>query len=404
MPKTATITLDSIRRSPNSLAEDYQRFDVAHRLLLTGHSHQAWPDAAEAGQLQAFDDAAQFADHKWDRALAKAEGFRNHVRRILRDPDGQYALGSNTHELLLRALSAMPFEERPRILTTSAEYHSARRQFDRMSELAWIEIEKVDADPVDSLAARLSEGVDDRTAVVYVSHVLFQSGRIVSGLEGLAEVCAKHGSALMVDMYHSINVLDVSIESLGLESAFILGGGYKYMQCGEGNCFMRLPDGCKARPVITGWFAEFDAIKERASDRVAYGRGQSRFAGATYDPTSHYRAVASLDFQESRGLTPSVLRQISQHQVGLLARTFDELDLPVEIITRDRTVALEAVGGFLALESARAAELCTALDELGVQTDSRGSILRFGPAPYLSDAQLITAMQTLPEAIERLKR
>jgi len=30
--------------SPNPIAHHYARFRVADRLLLTGHSHQAWPD------------------------------------------------------------------------------------------------------------------------------------------------------------------------------------------------------------------------------------------------------------------------------------------------------------------------------------------------------------------------
>ena len=41
-----------------SLAEHYARFRVGERLLLTGHSHQAWPDVAREGVLEAYDDAA----------------------------------------------------------------------------------------------------------------------------------------------------------------------------------------------------------------------------------------------------------------------------------------------------------------------------------------------------------
>ena len=51
-------TLDELRRAPNALARHYGRFDVANRLLLTGHSHQAWPDVALHGQIEAFTDAA----------------------------------------------------------------------------------------------------------------------------------------------------------------------------------------------------------------------------------------------------------------------------------------------------------------------------------------------------------
>jgi kynureninase len=55
---------------------------------------------------------------------------------------------------------------------------------------------------------------------------------------------------------------------------------------------------------------------------------------------------------------------------------------------------------FLALDvrdAPDAARLCAVLKERGVLTDCRGATLRFGPAPYLSEAQLAAAMQALAE-------
>ena len=46
----------------NPLAAHYRRFRVADRLLLSAHSHQAWPDVALEGQREAFDDAATYVD------------------------------------------------------------------------------------------------------------------------------------------------------------------------------------------------------------------------------------------------------------------------------------------------------------------------------------------------------
>ena len=52
-----------------------------------------------------------------------------------------------------------------------------------------------------------------------------------------------------------------------------------------------------------------------------------RFAGSTYDPTSHYRAARVLDFFEEQGLTPERLRESYLQQTTLLAERFDELGL-----------------------------------------------------------------------------
>jgi len=65
-------------------------------------------------------------------------------------------------------------------------------------------------------------------------------------------------------------------------------------------------------------------------------------------------------------------------------------------------VTLPNLGGFLALQSARAAELCRRLRDRGVLTDYRADVLRLGPAPYLSDAQLRDTIQALGTVIGEL--
>jgi kynureninase len=109
------------------LAQHYKRFRVAERLLLTGHSHQAWPDVALEGQVEAFEDAALHVDDKWARALAKADAVRAGFRARLGDPGGELALASNTHELVLRFLSALDLRARPRLVSTDGEFHTLRR-------------------------------------------------------------------------------------------------------------------------------------------------------------------------------------------------------------------------------------------------------------------------------------
>ncbi|HVS03446.1 MAG TPA: kynureninase, partial [Thermoanaerobaculia bacterium] len=98
---------------------------------------------------------------------------------------------------------------------------------------------------------------------------------------------------------------------------------------------------------------------------------------------------------------PAVLRTVSQHQVALLAERFDALDLPPERVRRDRSQPLERLGGFLALQAPDAPELARRLGAAGVRVDARGELLRLGPAPYLSDAQLVEAVAILGEVASR---
>lgn len=390
--------------TPNALALHYGRFRVAERLLLTGHSHQAWPDRGFDGQRQAWLDAAELVDEKWERAFARAERVRRGYARLLGDDPENIALAQNTHELVVRFLSALPLRQRPRIVTTDGEFHTLRRQLDRLAEEG-LDVVKVAAHPAASVAERLLPELDDRVAAVVVSSVFYETGHIAGGLRELQDACRRVGAELLVDAYHSLNVVPFRVADEGLEETFVVGGGYKYCQLGEGNCFLRVPPGREdMRPVVTGWFSEFSALEAPgAGGPVVYGRGPDRFAGSTYDPTSHYRAAEVFDCFEEWGLTPELLREVSQHQVGLLAERFDALDADPEVITRDRSVALSEIGGFLALRSPRAAELSRRLRERGVLTDYRENLLRLGPAPYLSEDQLIESVELLGESLAALE-
>lgn len=390
-------SIDSLAADTNSLAPHYTHFDVAQRLLLTGHSHQAWPDVALKGQTLAWMDAARHADGKWDAVAAQVERVSEGYRALLGGCDGDITLDTNTHSLVIRFLSAVGLDRRPRVVTTDGEFHTIRRQLDRLAEEG-VEIVRVAAEPVDTLSERLADAVDERTACAMVSSVLFGSGLIVPGLPLVAAACERVGAEMLIDSYHSLGVVPFDLE--GMNRAFVVGGGYKYLQLGEGNCCLRVPPDCSLRPVITGWFAEFGELaKKKDPGEVAYGTGPARFAGSTFDPTSQYRASAVLDFFEQEGLTPAFLRSVSQHQVGLLKETFKALDLDPKTIALEAEVPLEERGGFLALRCADAGAVYEGLLERGVRTDYRVDVLRFGPAPYLTDDQIVRAVSTLRDVV-----
>jgi kynureninase len=231
-----------------------------------------------------------------------------------------------------------------------------------------------------------------------VSSVLFETAEIVPGLEALAASCRHHGVPLLLDAYHHVNVVPLDLQRSDLGDVFVTGGGYKYCQLGEGNCFLRVPPGTHLRPVLTGWFAAFDALEEPAQGRVSYGDGAAAFGGATYDVTSHYRAAAVFAFHELQGLTPARLRAISQHQVGLLKTGFERLDISPSL-ARVEPMPDERRGGFLAIRTAAARDIARMLRQRGVYVDARADILRIGPAPYLGDDQLVAAIGTLGEVL-----
>jgi len=380
---------------PAALVRHYSRFRVSERVLLTGHSHQAWPNVAFDGQVDAWTDAATYVDDKWERAFAVAQEVRAGFAGLLGDDAGRIALGASTHELLIRFLSGLPLTSRPRLVTTDGEFHSLRRQLDRLGE-AGIAVVRVPARPVATLAERVTKEITPGTAAVLLSAVLFETAEIVPHLGVLVEPCARAGAELLVDAYHALNVVPFDLAGQGLARAYVVGGGYKYCQLGEGNCFLRFPESCEMRPVVTGWYSEFEHLEEGSGREVRYGAGPARFAGSTYDPTSHYRAAEVFRFFRTQRLGVGDLRASSQRQIRRLAEGFDALDLDPKRIRRE-PLPLEGLGGFLALRAPDARAFVPALRERGVFVDSRRDLLRLGPAPYVTDAQLDQALHALRE-------
>src|SRR5436853_408512 len=208
---------DQIRAviSPEELAKHYTRFRVTERILLTGHSHQAWPDVAFEAQQLAWLDAAEYVDDVWDRAFEKANDVRRGFARLLDDSADRIALAPNTHELVVRFLSALNLRKRPKLITTDGEFHTIRRQLDRLAEEG-IEVVKVAAEPAATLAERLAQKVDGRQAAVLVSPVLDSNAEIVPDLKATLEACEWSGAELLVDAYHALNATPFSLKVEGL--------------------------------------------------------------------------------------------------------------------------------------------------------------------------------------------
>ncbi len=376
-----------------SLRAHYRAFLREGRVLLTGHSHQAWPDVAREAQLEAFDDAATHVDHKWGKAFEAADDVRSAVAsRIACTPD-EIALGGNTHELVTRFLSALPLRARPRLVTTRGEFHTIHRQLSRLGEEG-LEIVMIAPEPVSTLAARLADALDERTAAVLVSSVLFETSSVVPHLASLAERARSLGVSMLVDAYHAFSIVPFTVGDVGGD-VFVTAGGYKYAQWGEGNCFLRVPPSFEGRPAYTGWFSDFAHLSAPRDGRVvSYGaRPCDRFAGSTYDPTSHYRARAVARFFDRHGLDVATLHAISQRQTARLLAGLEGLDVATPSTSTGER------GGFVSLRVRDAGAVVSALEARGVMTDARGDLLRLGPAPYVTDDELDLAIGHVQEVV-----
>lgn len=359
-----------------------------NRMHFAAHSHHLWPDASFDGHMEAWTDAARLADLKWDPIMGEVwPEAQRHVAAELNLPDpATIAFSANTHDFLIRIVSAID-RPRLRILTTDGEFHSFRRQAARWEEAGEAILERLPVGP--GLAGRLAERAADFD-LVWVSHVMFGTGAVVDDLAALAAVARPEGPWVVVDGYHSFMAIETDLSAVA-DKLFYLSGGYKYAMAGEGLGFVHAPPGFASRPLLTGWFAEFEA-RDKAQGQIGFAEDARRLLGATFDATGLYRFNAVRRMLDAEGLTTAAISahvaQLQRQAVDVLAGTpLGRMELlnPLDGAPHAR---------FLALRGADAPAIYEALRTRGVITDLRGDILRIGFGLYhdASDVDALAAV------------
>ena len=350
-----------------------------NRLHMAAHSHHLWPDASFQGQVECWEDAARLADRKWDRIMGEVwPEAQGHVAEELGTgmPEA-VVFAPNTHDFLVRLFAAASSSWPIRVLTSDGEFHSARRQFARWEEAGAAVIERVAAEPFDTFPDRFLERAQSGDhGFIFVSHVLFGSGRRFNRIDEIAALARPDGPWVVIDGYHAFMAIQAPFAGSASDNAFYLGGGYKYAMSGEGCAFLHAPPGYGERPRITGWYAEFEDLTLPPGS-VGYSKDAMRFMGATFDASGLYRFNAVRRALWENGLTTARISahvsRLQEHLVDALSGTAlgdaEQLNKPGD-------------ARFLALRSTEAQRWSSELKERNCVTDVRGNVLRIGLALY----------------------
>ena len=367
------------------------------RLHFAAHSHHLWPDASFEGQMQAWNDAACLADRKWDKVMGEVwpEAQREVAAEIGTGMADAIVFAPNTHELLVRLFAAASGAWPIRVLTSDGEFHSARRQFARWEEAGAAQIDRVPVEPFDTFSERFLEAARSGDhGFIFVSQVLFNSGRIFDRVDELAALAKPEGPWVVIDGYHAFMAIDRPFNEHAARSAFYVGGGYKYAMSGEGCAFLHAPPGFGERPRITGWYAEFEDLTLPPGS-VGYAKDALRFMGATFDPSALYRFTAVRRMLAENGLTTERISAftaaLQEQLLGSIGRT------PLS-----RAGLLNPITGgpharFLAFRSPDAQRWYEQLKARNVITDVRGEVLRIGFGIYQDEADVDRLVEVLGE-------
>ena len=385
------------------LARHFGRFLEANPGLLhfSAHSHHPWPDATQAAQAAYWHDSATLADRKWERVFGEVvPKAQDHIARILGLSDArQVAFAANTHEFVSRIYSCLEKAGSIRVLTSAHEFYSFKRQTRRMQESGRLEVTEIPGPPWNTFTQRFCEAARSQPwDLVWLSHVFFDSGFVVEGLEQVCEA-APRDAIVAIDGYHAFCAIPVDLTRVH-KRAFYVGGGYKYAMSGEGVAYLAVPPGCELRPIDTGWFASFETLSGKPGDRVPYARDAFRFWGATFDPTGTYRFNAAMDWLVSTGTS---IEAVHHHSIAMQKHFLDGLQrLALPRLNASHLVPPPEVrrGNFLAFDVDDAEDIHKRITAQKVAIDRRDRRLRFGFGVYHDAAMVARLVDAVGRALK----
>jgi kynureninase len=318
-------------------------------------------------------------------------------QRLLGAAPGQVVVADSTsvnlYKLAVAALDARP--GRTVIVSDRNNFPSDRYVLEGLAAARGLRLELTDFDELRGpTAAAVAPLVDDRTALVSLSHVDYRSGALAD-MAGINALARDAGALTLWDLCHSVGAVPVELDADGADLA--VGCTYKYLNAGPGApafLYVRAEHVERLRQPIWGWFGQ--------RDQFAMGQGYapapdiSRFLVGT----PQVLGVALVE-EGARLLAEAGIQRLRAKGMALtelLVALHDAWLAPLGLtLASPRDAA--ARGSHVAIVHPDAYRICRALvDKAGVIPDFRApDRIRLGLAP------ITTRFTDVWDAMDRLR-
>jgi kynureninase len=297
---------------------------LARSVYLISNSLGAMPrkaaqHLAEYAETWATRGVRGWEDRWWEMPLEVGDK----IARIVGAPARSISMHENVTTAHLVALSCLrPAPARRVLICTEMDFPSMIYLY-RAQEAAGYELRIVPAEADLTVRTdRMLDAIDESTAVVAFSHVLFRTSYI---MDAAAIIARAHevGAKVILDTYQSAGIIPVDVTAL--ETDFAVGGCLKWLCGGPGNAFLYTrPDLRKTlKPSFTGWVSHQRpfAFDTSPMDDAARDDGMRMMNGTPAIP-AYYAALAGLDIISEVGVDR--IRKTSQRLSARLLALVDE--------------------------------------------------------------------------------
>lgn len=280
---------------------------------------------------------------------------------------------------------------RRRIVMTDLEFPSNHYLFEGFRRYGAEIVYVPSRDSIRIDTQRLLDAIDDRTALVPLSLVLFRSAYITDA-RAVIEKAHRVGARVILDVYQAAGAVPVALEAWNAD--FAVGGSVKWLCGGPGGGYLYVrPDLARElEPGLVGWAAH-EAPFMFDTGPIRYAEPPERFQSGTPNVPSLYAVRAGYEMVASIGVDA-----IRERSLQLTRRIIDaaqaagyRLNTPLDDAERGGTVVLDVPD----------AERVTAeLLKREIIVDYRpGAGIRMAPHFYNTEEEIDRAMAMLGELV-----
>ncbi len=360
---------------------------------LVSHSLGAMPRSVPDRLAEYVDTWAElgvraWANGWWEMPIEVA----SEIAPLLGAAAGEVAMVPNVSIGQAVILSALHYTApRDRIVMTELDFPSVRYVYDQLAPRLGATVVVVPSDDGVTIdEERLLGAIDERTALVAISHVLFRSAYIVD-VDAICRRAHEVGALVSLDAFHSVGVMPVDVKRTGVD--FLTGGVLKWLCGGPGGCFLYASPEATRRyaPALTGWQAHQRPFGFESE--MEYADGAARWLSGTPSIPALYAATEGPRLIRRAGI--DAIRAKSIRQTGRLIELAEARGFSVRA-PRDPARR----GGTVALDVPHAYEVAQFLLSRDIIVDYRPNAgIRIAPHFYTSDAELERAVAAIEEAL-----
>ena len=352
------------------------RFPIfEHRVYLNSCSQGALADTVRAA-YGSYLDSLESEGSQWDHWVERSERARDAFARLLHARPDSVAVTASASAGVASLASAFDFGARDTVVTTDLEFPTIGQIWHAQARRG-ARVVHVPAEPDNTLSpARLAAAIDERTALVAVTHVSYRTGSKLD-IAAIAKLAHERGALLLVDAYQAAGAVPIDVGALGVD--FVTGGALKYLLASPGiGYFYANPDTTgHLVPTVTGWFADTDVNAMRI-DEYRPAPDARRFESGTPPIPSVYAAIAGVELMLEIGV-----ERTAAHVERLNDRLIEEVLALGGIVPTPRDRARR--GPLVTIASTDAEQLVDRLGADGIVTSARAGNLRVSPHCYNND-------------------